>query len=157
MNDGAPRAGRPRGCRIDPVRRRPRRLLRGRIVVTPVAQGSCAAVDLVERAGEGRDMGNVRRVPRGRLPVHAREVFDQRPVAADEPQRRLPRVQVRVHEAGHDDATGEVDDLGGGDVEAVTDLRDVVVLDEDVGAFRLWAVRRQGDHLRSAQQCALHA
>ena len=50
---------------------------------------------------------------------------------------------------------GEVDHFGVVGDEVVTNLSDVVVLDEDVGPLRVGPGRHHGDHLRIAQQCSL--
>ena len=77
-------------------------------------------------------------------------------VSADEPERGLPRVQVGVDESGDDDVVFEVDNVGAGRIEAVAHRRDALVLDEDVDAFSVGAMRRHGDHLCTAYQYSAH-
>jgi hypothetical protein len=54
-----------------------------------------------------------------------------------------------VDEPGYDDVVLEVDNIGASRIEVVAHRGDVIVLDEDVDAFSVGAVRRHGDHLRS--------
>ncbi|MEU0196227.1 hypothetical protein ABZ250_41520 [Streptomyces afghaniensis] len=126
-------------------------------VVTEVAEGGRPAVELVQRAGEIADVHVARGVVPDALTVEVSEVLHQRPVGADRAQRRLPGVQVGVDQAGHEDATGEVDDFGVGCLDVFVEGGDAVAVDEDVEVFGVGPVRGHRDDLRSAQQDAAHA
>ena len=100
--------------------------------VRPVEQRRDAAVQCLERAGVVADVHVLRAVEAADLAEHHREVVVERAGRQHTAYRRLPRVAVRVDEAGHDDHPGRVDLLGVRYAEVWTDVHDDAVLDEDL-------------------------
>jgi hypothetical protein len=74
-------------------------------------------------------------------------------VVCDGAHLRLPRVSMRVHEAGADQAPVHVNDLGIAR-KIGSDFHDVTVLDQDVSDAR-WIVRHRRDNRSPTQQLSL--
>src|SRR5207248_1560531 len=88
---------------------------------------------------------------------HDREGVVERARGWDAPDRRLPRMAVRVDKARHHDHPGRVDDFRVGDVEAPADLDDLAVVDEDVAVRDVAHLRVHRDDEAIADQKPLRA
>ena len=87
----------------------------GRVVdVRPVDERRDARVDALERAGQVAGVDVLGPVQRREAVEHLDEVVVERGVRRAAADRRLPRVPVRVDEAGDHDASRAVDHLGVG-------------------------------------------
>ena len=124
--------------------------------MTPVAESSCAAIDLVERTHQVADVNVVGAIVWRDAAAHVGEVLRQRPVGPDEPQGCLPGVQVRIDQARKDDPAVQVDDVGARRLEVGARAGDEVVLDQHVDALAVGPAGCHGDHLRTAQQYPGH-
>ena len=116
-------------------------VLRRVVDVRPVEERRDAGVDRLERAEVVPGVDVLRPVRGRELVEHEVEVAAEADVGRDPADHGLPRVPVRVDEAGDDDAAGRVDDLGVAGLERVADGRDPVVLDEDVAAVEVAELR----------------
>lgn len=112
------------------------RVRRRRIVVAPVDERRRSAVDLVYRADQRGNADILGLEAFREAGVHAREVLKQRPVRRDAAQARLPRVHVRIDQAGNDDAALEIERLFGRRVDHRSDLHDAMAIDEDIAHER---------------------
>ncbi len=117
-----------------------------------------AVVELAEPAEQLVDVDVLRPVHRGkfvqdelvvsRAPARRTgAIVDKDAVGEEAAQRRLELVVVRIDEAGHDDAPGGVDLLGGACRHIRPDGKDRVGLDQHVGfgeVAHLWVHRHHG-------------
>ena len=134
------------GCIV--VRRR-------RVVVAPVDQGGGAAVDLVERAHQGGDVQIFGLKHRGQARMHLGEVFQQRPVGSQSPQRRLPGVHMGIDQPGNDDLPAGIDLLSRIGMDARRDLGDAIALHQNVRTGQI-ALAVHGDDGGAADQRLAH-
>ena len=125
---------------------------RGREVVRPVDERRDAAVERLESAEVVAGVGVLGAEVLAESGVQAREVLGERPVRRDLADHRLPGVAMGVDEAGENDASGDVDDLGISGIEIRADRGDHAVRDEDVGADKALAVGGRGDDVAVAEQ-----
>src|SRR5207248_8140570 len=89
------------------------------------------------------------------LVEHEVEVAGEADVGSDPADHGLPRVTVRVDEAGDDDAVGRVDHLGVARVDRRADRGDAVVLDEDVAAEDVADLRVHAQDVTAPDQYSL--
>jgi hypothetical protein len=130
----------------------------GRVVdVRPVEERRHARVQRLERAGVVADVDVLRAVEAADLAEHDREVVVERAGGQHAADRRLPRVPVRVDEAGHHDHPGRVDLLGVRDPEIPPDVHDLAVLDENLAARDVADGRVHRDDEAVADQQPLRA
>ncbi|MGY4410368.1 hypothetical protein ACVWW4_002104 [Bradyrhizobium sp. LB7.1] len=135
-------------------------VIRRRIVVAPIHQRRGAAIDLVQRADQRRDV-DILGPEYGREPgMHAAEIFQQRPVGGIAAQSRLPGVHMRVDQAGDDDAPGAVHNLRFGraaaDVDRWAHVDDAVALDQHVASAEIADRVIHADDDRGFDQRAPH-
>jgi hypothetical protein len=123
--------------------------------VRPVEQRRHAGVDRLERAEVVARVDVLRPVGGGELVEHDVEVAAEADVRRDAADHGLPGVPMRVDEPGHDDAARDVDDLGLGRVDAVSDGRDALAFDEDVGSEEVPRPRIHREDVTAAEQNAL--
>ena len=126
------------------------------VVVAPVEQGRHAAVQLVERAHQVRQIDVFGPKARAEPLVEVTNVLDQRPIPRYPAYPRLPGVLVGVHEPGQDDEPTRVEHFCPRGVDAPADLGDALALDQHVAAFDLSRRRVEREHAPPAQQCLLH-
>jgi hypothetical protein len=67
--------------------------------------------------------------------THPHEIVGQAPVGGHAAQLCLPHVTVRVDESRQHDATGRIDGLCIGSVDARGNLGDAIAVDQNVGRF----------------------
>ena len=124
----------------------------GRVVdVRPVDERGDAGVDALERPGQVAGVDVLGAVQRREAVEHLHEVVVERGVGGAVADRRLPRVPVRVDEAGDHDVTRDVDHLGVGG-EVLPHLNDRVALDQDVAARDVPELRVHREHVPPSQQ-----
>jgi hypothetical protein len=110
----------------------------GRVqVVRPVQERRDAGVERLERSDEVPGVGVLGPVVAGEAGVNAREVVRERPIRRDVAPRRLPRVAMAVHEAGHHDVIGRLDDVAVPRLDRGRDGGDAPVLDQDVTDWQI--------------------
>jgi hypothetical protein len=125
----------------------------GRVVdVRPVEERGDACVDRLQRAEVVARIDVLGPVRRSQLVEHEVEVATQAHVGGDAAYDGLPRVPVRVDEAGDDDAVLSVDHFGIARVERTAHRRDLVVLDEDVSAVHVADLRIHAEDVTASEQ-----
>ena len=132
------------------------RMFRGRIVVAPVDQRGCAAVDLVQRANQRGDENVLGREFGRETRMHVMEVFEDGPVAGHAAQRGLPGVLVRIYETRQHDASRCVNNFRMRRADSRRHLPDETVLDEHVAAGQVAHGRVHADDATAANKDCRH-
>ena len=100
--------------------------------MAPIENRRRTDIDLVQRTDKICEVRIVRGVARSDPGMHFMQVFGDRPVAGDAADARLPGMNMRIDEAGHDDHPRRIDDLGTGRTDGFADFFDLVPIDENI-------------------------
>ena len=106
------------------------------IAVAPIQQRRRSAVQLIHSAKQIGDVHVFRLENGSESRVHLFEILEEAPIGSDTAKRGLPRVHVRVHETGNDDAVPGVNNVNvlPGNPAGGLDRRDSIVFDEQIGS-----------------------
>jgi hypothetical protein len=132
--------------------------VRGRwVVVAPVTQRGRAAIDLIERTHEGRDVDVIGLKVGGQTGMHVGKILQDGPVAGDAPQGGLSGVHVGIHQPRHQNFSASINDLVGlFAVQMAAYLNNGVAFKKQVRIFKLskgWVHGQKGGILN---ECSRH-